>query len=477
MVDFVGILRKAIDAQNNATSQLREQIYERALETLEYKFVEAKISKTLADTQRKALEDAIKTVEEEYVRIEKRRLSSLIGWQSADEMSDNKSTQDSISLQNNHTSFLRIEDKQQSSTTDKTSDTLSIKSDVPDAEFVNMDNVVTSHSYDGHHDVEKNTSENSESFSLGQVDSSHIVSHIFSQALKRANRPFVRKRIMIGTAAFCSFVICLISIFLLGERVFLSNDNQLQREKVDVSGMPSKVSISNKKLTQRLLENGSEVDVGLVDNTEFVNDKKMSTAVSTDLKTIKSLGEAILYQSRTDYDEEKVATGSVQWSVIKEASATQGKSVELALRGDLTIPDEGLSLQMTFRRNTNASFPAAYIIDFIFITSDQFSGKAISDIKALTFKASEQSVGQSLTRTVSAKINDDFFIFALSGNPPFFYRNLQLIRQLNWIRLVMSDKNGRIHELTFAKGAEGEAIFNDVIGTWLTQKNKSEVLY
>ncbi|MDD9329039.1 MAG: hypothetical protein PV353_01160, partial [Bartonella sp.] len=87
-----------------------------------------------------------------------------------------------------------------------------------------------------------------------------------------------------------------------------------------------------------------------------------------------------------------------------------------------------------------------------------------------TFKESKKSIGQTLVGTVTAKIDNDFFVFALIGNNPFLDRNLQLIRDLDWFHLVISDKNGHVHELNFAKGPAGQAVFKEVIGKWLMKE-------
>ncbi|MDD9330797.1 MAG: hypothetical protein PV353_10605, partial [Bartonella sp.] len=64
MVDFVGILKKTINAQSNVTPQVRKRVYKRAIETLEHQFVAATIPQAMADKQRKILQSAIATVEE-----------------------------------------------------------------------------------------------------------------------------------------------------------------------------------------------------------------------------------------------------------------------------------------------------------------------------------------------------------------------------------------------------------------------------
>ncbi|WP_455475914.1 hypothetical protein [Bartonella sp. B17] len=472
MVDFIRILKTAINAQSDGTSQTRQRIYTRAIETLEHQFVAAAIPQEMVDKQRQILQNAITAIEEEYLAIEKETLFSSIGWKPIDATKSDESTRNSVLLQRNDVSVVMTEKKQEISNSSSKENKIFYESsaaNIPDAEPINMD----THLRSKH--VNKNMLQDSTLASALQADNSHVVSHIFSQALRRANRSSIQKRIIIGVTIFASFSILIIGICFIGGRVFVSNDHQLLKKNIQASNALPKAFLINKKLTQRLLEDGSEVDVGADQMANPSNEEGIATGTTTNLQEAGQLGEAVFYQARTSYDAEKIAIGSARWSLIKDAGVKDAPE-KVAIQGDITIPDEGLSLRLILRRNTDLSFPAAYIMDVIFILSDKFSGQAISSVQALTFKASEQSIGQSLKRTTIARIDDNFFLVALSGNHLFLNQNLQMMRELDWIRLILTDKNGRVNELTFAKGPIGEAIFNEVIGQWITNLDKLTVL-
>ncbi|UTO28745.1 hypothetical protein [Bartonella harrusi] len=471
MVDFVGILKRAINAQSNVTLQVRKRIYERAIETLEHQFATAKVPQEIADGQRKILQSAIATVEEEYLALEKNSLSSVIGWNPTKSAKVNKYTQSSILQRDKTFSEMKTEERQVSITSAGDNKALdkSYVSVTPDAEPVNIDTYLASQR------IDDNILKASPLASVSKGDNPYIVSHIFSQALRRANRSSMQKRIVITTAVIASLVILTIGIYFVCIRMFVLDDHLLSEENQQVSHPLPKAFSVNKKLTKRLLEDGREVDVGLNQAANSSHKEGNSTVVSRSLQPFEKRGEAIFYQARTNYEAEKVATGSAHWTLIKESREKEGEE-ESTIQGDITIPDEGLSLRLILRRNTDVSFPAAYIMDLIFISSDKFSGQAISKVQAFTFKASEQSIGQAFTRAIAAKIDDNLFLVALSGNQPFLERNLQLMRELDWIRVVLTDKNGRISELTFTKGQIGKSIFNEVIGQWLTQPDKRTIL-
>ncbi|WP_438721934.1 hypothetical protein [Bartonella rochalimae] len=476
MIDFVGILKNKISAQKDITPRLRKQIYEHATKTLEHTIVNMKLPKEAIEAQRSALQSAITIVEEEYLAVEKEQLSLIIGWNCTDRNSGEKNEQSSISSLENNASVLATEKQQQLSiphlVDNEICDEASIMSDIPDAELVKLD-AFNAHERD--QNIKKDMSNNALLVSTSQVDNAHVVSHIFSQALRRANRSSLQKHILVSVVSFFTIIILFSGIFFVSGRIFISGNKNLQEKNIQTSNALQKATQTNRKLTQRLLEDGSEVDVGPAERTESPSAEGTSTVVATNLKSFGQVGEAVLYQMATKHASGQATTGSVSWSLITEDSV-KGIQGELAIRGDITIPDEGLSLRLTLRRNTDEALHAAYIIDLIFIISDKFSGQAINNIKSLTFKESGKSISQTLVGTVTAKIDNDFFVFALVGNHPFLDRNLQLIRDLDWFHLVISDKNGRMHELNFAKGPAGQAIFKEVIGKWLMKENNHKPL-
>lgn len=526
MADFAGLLKKTIEAQTNPTPQLRERVYARARETVERKLAATAVPQKVVQEQLQALEDAIKSVEAEYLRIEHSLLSTIstqnsnvaglgnnagrntanelpvppkpqekkydpltssqtqiIGDQSAtSRQSDSRiaspNKQSSGATQSVKPSQMSDAKKASSLTQSNKVDqksygprqgTTSVKN-IPDAEPVNMDNIL-----EAEHQFARDKRSREEQAtrvlaSQSQGNDYDIVSDIFVQAAKRTERKAARKKALI-IAGVSTVVALVVFAVLFSAWHFLSSRDHRNETPVPAAATDNAEQTIT-KLTQRLMPDGSEVDVGPAQGNTKPTEEGTSTAAGTPAKAPdEQPGEAVFYQARTDDKPEKVETGSVEWSLVKE-DANSDHAGELAIRGTVTIPDEKLSLRLTLRRNTDSSLPAAYLLEMIFIVPDNFEGKAIDNVHELTFKDSEQSPGQQLAGTIEAKIDDDFFLFALSGANPFHDRNLQLMKQLNWIRVVITDKNKRVSELTFSKGANGEKVFQQVIDQWMSASKK-----
>lgn len=557
MANFAGLLKKTIDAQENPTPQLRARVYERARETIERKLAETNVPEDVIQQQLKALDDAIKSVEADYVAVEQELLSTIVvkdesssleqshhtlenndsakiagktlpthhpndetvqnkeDFVASDEKNDseapkadrsneadesekngfsataiapNEAKETAISAPNT-TSLSTLYDlvgraktsvvydnepADEISANNALSDISSTSKTVPDAEPVNMEIIIAAEKEAQNEQLE-NESQSAKALGNNQQNGDYnIVSDILVQAARRTERRAARKRVIVVGLSIAAVVIIVVGV-LFTAWSFLSGKNKSDSAEKHIAET-NESEKPKEKFTQRLLADGSEVDEGPA-KTGVKTGEGTSTSTGTAGVSVpqEQPGEATLYSARTDTEDEKVATGSVQWSLIKD-EASAGHPEEVAVRGNVTIPDEKLSLRLTLRRNTDPSLLAAYLIEAIFIVPDDFEGKAIDSIKELTFKEGEQSPGQQLDRTVEARIGDNFFLFALSDSNPFRDRNLRLMKQLEWMRFVITDKNNRILELTFSKGTKGEAVFDQVIDTWLNQ-NKKPTLY
>lgn len=70
MADFVAVLKKTIDGMGETTPQMRERVYDKARSTIAAKLaaIDPPPPATVAERQKRTLEDAIAAVEKEYAR-------------------------------------------------------------------------------------------------------------------------------------------------------------------------------------------------------------------------------------------------------------------------------------------------------------------------------------------------------------------------------------------------------------------------
>ncbi|RCK99963.1 MAG: hypothetical protein JSC189_001313 [Candidatus Tokpelaia sp. JSC189] len=292
-------------------------------------------------------------------------------------------------------------------------------------------------------------SERHKSLSNEKSDDFPLVADIFSQAVIREKKRFSRNQLLAGSGIIVAVLCIIVAIvwFLIG---FLQQEEQVSVNHSQVEPVA--------KITNRLMQDGQETDPGPIEG-HGVLDSGISQTITSG--PISEIAEAVFYESGTSLLPEILEKGSVRWSLLREK--TKKGREEMAIRGDVTIPGKDMMLRMIIRRNTNLSISAAYLIELIFNIPENFEGGAVDRVSQLLFKTSEQSIGQELYGTVPFRIDDNFFILAIDAPEPFLSRNLNIMRQLSWIKLNIAYKNGRIGEFSLAKGEEGDAIFKQVL--------------
>lgn len=255
------------------------------------------------------------------------------------------------------------------------------------------------------------------------------------------------------------------------------------------------------KFTQRLLENGTEIDPGPAggepkigegtsvaaanvsresDATEPADGGDASDSSTAGGATEQNAGEtgaalpddtalpvgqkAIFYEERTSNQQGSAEEGQVVWSLTQE-SPGGGLPEEPAIRAEAAIPGKNIQFRMTIRRNADESLPASHIIEMIFLTPDDFGGGKIDNVLRVTFKDSEQAAGKPLLG-IPAKISDGFFLLALSDSKAETEANITMMRRLDWLDIPIVYETGRRALITMEKGIPGAKVFDEALKAW-----------
>ncbi len=174
--------------------------------------------------------------------------------------------------------------------------------------------------------------------------------------------------------------------------------------------------------------------------------------------------KAIFYEERTSSAEGSAEPGSIVWSLVQE-SPGGNLPPEPAIRAEATIPGKDVQLRMTIRRNADKTLPASHIIEMIFLTPDGFEGGGIENILRIAMKGSEQEAGNPLIG-IPAKIADGFFLVALNDTKAEIDANMTLLRRQSWIDVPVVYKSGRRALFTMEKGIPGDKVFDEALKAW-----------
>jgi hypothetical protein len=246
---------------------------------------------------------------------------------------------------------------------------------------------------------------------------------------------------------------------------------------------PADGEAGEQKFTQRLTPEGQEVDTGPASGTaNAVGEGESVAQVTTPAATTDpaapaqtppdpatpatiAVGQkAVFYEEKTGTEEGTVDGGSVVWSTIQDAPAAD-KPEEPAIRAEITVPDKGVNLRLTIKRNADKTLPASHIIEMVFSVPEGFSGGSIEGVQRVTFKDTEQAPGNPLVG-VPAAFGDGFFLIALTDEKTAIEANMALMTRQSWIDIPITYKSGRRALISIEKGIPGDKVFLEVFKAW-----------
>jgi hypothetical protein len=194
------------------------------------------------------------------------------------------------------------------------------------------------------------------------------------------------------------------------------------------------------------------------------NTGTQAPAQSSDGAEVAVAQRAILYiETPENPQQPRAVNGRVFWRLDSE-SAGQGRPVETIVRATVEIPEAGLALDFTVRRNADPAFPASHIIGLRFNTTGA-AAEAVREVGVPQFKTDENERGAPLS-AINSALGENLFVTALSNVPVELERNTELIMNRNWIDVPVRFASGKRGIITFEKGVSGNQTLADAFGRW-----------
>lgn len=505
MADFAGVLRRAVEALKDNTPEARETIYNKARATIEAKLASAPTppSPELVAHQKGQLEEAIAKVEAEYAPAEtpqepEDELESLLA-----EL--NRSTI--------HNADVAVEAQGSAPRGGEMSDPVLAEPEAGAVPVVEEPELHEETSEDGgwREDAEDPAAIPAQDFheTSDWRDEDPVLAEEASPAEDGLpQRPAAVQPARRGFGWVVPLLVLLLIVVGLGVGGWLYRDNLAQvagfdsfgdvvafagggsseepeegagqrdegsGEQTEGSASEADASASpeqQQKFTQRLLPDGSEVDPGPADGNPGLGEgRSVAAATRSDAAPAQQADEgtsvgqsAIFYEERTSVAEGSANNGSVVWSITQE-SPGDNLPPEPTIHAEATIPERGVQLRLTIRRNVDQSLPASHIVELIFLTPENFPGGGVNQVLRMAMKRNEQDTGSPLLG-IPAKIADGFFLIALSDNPADVETNSTLLRRESWIDIPLVYSSGRRALITLEKGAPGNRIFQEALEAW-----------
>ncbi len=173
--------------------------------------------------------------------------------------------------------------------------------------------------------------------------------------------------------------------------------------------------------------------------------------------------KAILYEEPVEGAGADAAVTAVDAVVTWRYVGDGPNGPEVA--ADLNVPGRNMTIKFSLHKNADDTLPASHLVEVVVDTPADFPGKSIGSIPRIVLKPTEGARGQPLVGA-AAKVADGFFWIALSAAESDIASNLSLMRERSWIDLPFVYENGQRAILTFQKGPDGEAAFQQAFNAW-----------
>lgn len=188
-------------------------------------------------------------------------------------------------------------------------------------------------------------------------------------------------------------------------------------------------------------------------------DQRPGTAPAADVAQ-----KAVLYEEDPNDPQGKRYVGSVLWR-SETVSPGPGLAPELAIRGDVEVPERRLKMTLSLRRNADKALPASHTIELMFNVPADFADGGISNVPGVLMKSGEQTRGTPLAG-LAVKVTAGYFLIGLSATDAELQRNLQLLKERPWFDIPVVYNNGKRAILGVEKGPAGEHVFEDALRAW-----------
>ncbi len=174
--------------------------------------------------------------------------------------------------------------------------------------------------------------------------------------------------------------------------------------------------------------------------------------------------KVVLYEEDPSDPLGKRYVGSAVWRTDM-VSPGAGQPAEMAVRADIEIPDQKMTMRWSLRRNDDKALPASHTVEIMFTLPPDFPHGGISSIPGVLMKQAESTRGVPLAG-LAVKVTTNFFLIGLSSVDAEMQRNIQMLKERSWFDIPIVYNDGKRAIIAIEKGTPGDRTFADAFAAW-----------
>jgi hypothetical protein len=174
--------------------------------------------------------------------------------------------------------------------------------------------------------------------------------------------------------------------------------------------------------------------------------------------------KVVLYDEDPNNPQGVRYVGSAIWRT-ETVSPGPGLAPELAVRADVEIPERHMRMTWSLRRNTDKALPASHTIEIQFTLPADFSEGGIGNVPGVLMKPDETTRGIPLAG-LAVKVTNGYFLIGLSAVEVDVQRNVEMLKQRDWLDIPVVYTSGKRAILSIEKGTPGQRAFAEAFRAW-----------
>jgi hypothetical protein len=174
--------------------------------------------------------------------------------------------------------------------------------------------------------------------------------------------------------------------------------------------------------------------------------------------------KVVLYDEDPSDPQGKRYVGSAIWRT-ETVSPGPGLAPELAVRADVEIPERHMRMTWSLRRNTDKALPASHTIEIQFTLPAEFEQGGIANVPGVLMKSGEKARGVPLAG-LAVKVTNGYFLIGLSAIDIDKQRNIQMLKERDWLDIPLVYTNSKRAILAIEKGTPGQRAFDEAFRAW-----------
>ena len=174
--------------------------------------------------------------------------------------------------------------------------------------------------------------------------------------------------------------------------------------------------------------------------------------------------KVVLFDEDPANAQGKRYVGSAIWRT-ETVSPGPGLAPELAIRADVEIPERHMRMTWSLRRNTDKALPASHTIEIQFTLPADFDQGGIGNVPGVLMKSEEQGRGVPLAG-LAVKVTNGYFLIGLSATEVDVQRNIEMLKQRDWLDIPIVYTSGKRAILALEKGTPGQRAFTEAFRAW-----------